>query len=78
MIEPEASKAFQRVTRYLNTIERSWRKSIGQLEKLQAARREEAAQNVILQIAAQRASQPPISNIGFVSQASQTPSGTQP
>jgi len=65
MIDPEASKAFQRVTRYLNTIERSWRKSIDQLERLQAARQEEEVQKRI----AAAAHQPPATPaIGFVSQ----------
>jgi len=67
MIDPEASKAFQRVTRYLNSIERSWRKSIDQLEKLQAARHEEEVQKLIVAAAHQPLTTPPI---GFVSKPS--------
>ncbi len=44
IIEPEARKAFQTITRYLNTIERTWHRACTDLAKLQKLRKEEEAE----------------------------------
>ena len=41
LTDPEARKAFQTITRYLNTIERTWHRACADLAKLQNLRREE-------------------------------------
>ncbi len=40
IIDPEARRAFLTITRYLNTIERTWHRACRDLEKLQDIRRE--------------------------------------
>jgi hypothetical protein len=39
ILDPDARKAFATITRYLNAIEKSWRKSTKDLDALQSARR---------------------------------------
>lgn len=41
IVDPEARKAFQTVTRYLNTIQRTWSRAMKDLEILQDKRRNE-------------------------------------
>jgi hypothetical protein len=50
--DPEARKAFNTITRYLASIERSWRKACTELEKLQKARKEEAAARMMAEFQA--------------------------
>jgi hypothetical protein len=41
ILDPDAAKAFRNVTRYLNNIEKNWRRSTQDLERLQKARKQD-------------------------------------
>ncbi len=46
ILDPEARRAFQTITRYLNTIERTWHRACADLAKLQQLRLDETPQQV--------------------------------
>ncbi len=83
IIEPEARKAFQTITRYLNTIERTWHRACTDLAKLQKLRREEEAEQVqaeaIRSFAATRKATPQANgSVSFAATHPSTPQANSP
>ncbi len=72
--EPEARRAFLTITRYLNTIERTWRRACTDLAKLQKLRKEEEEEQTRDEAIRSFAASRPQSSPQQIGSASQNPS----